>query len=168
MLDAGHGQRLVQRLAVEIHLARVPGVDLVEEPVPTDALEVRVARPEQGVRHGRHPDPARRARVRTPVGDHLSTRDRHRLEQAVRAQRSLVGDRRSSRTAARRVHPLAVHAFVHDDGVPRLSQRRGSTDREQGGLRGSGRGVGTRLRDVQLHAGSLSLRDGESKSAADH
>ena len=66
--------------------------------------------------------------VRTPVGDHLSTRDRHRLEQAVRAQRSLVGDRRSSRTAARRVHPLAVHAFVHDDGVPRHGSLSGPVD----------------------------------------
>ena len=112
----------------------------------------------------------------------------HVRDGRIRGERGFIVERVDDADEAQLVATLLAQMYAEPDAdVPRrvlvpalpepeevvvlgewLSQRRGSTDREQGGLRGSGRGVGTRLRDVQLHADNLSLRDGESKSAAGH
>ena len=79
-----------------------------------------------------------------------------------------IGAARGAQSSATK-ETVVVHEGVYREWVNPPARRYGCcADREQGGLRGSGRGVGTRLRDVQLHAGNLSLRDGESKSAAGH
>ncbi|SCM77711.1 hypothetical protein KL86PLE_60026 [uncultured Pleomorphomonas sp.] len=129
----GKVRRLVEAASVEIDLAEVLGQAVCgrHEPVATDLLRERVEPAEQGVGDDGPPDVALLA---SPVGDALGALDHHPL-----APGRLVGDAPAvAQPAARRLDPLAIFAFVNDNGVARLRQRRGAVD---GAQRHAGRTV---------------------------